>query len=187
MDPVEGDVVDADVVIDRVQTRWETMNNINYYAKNIWIGMHQGFYGMSMHANKPTEDCFGSWIPDSVHEISTFGDQMAHNFMSVEFDVVETAAYDVVDLVFKNDEYCHFRQTFWDIYSFCKIEGNCSDVLTNIQTNAFSMITQVSQAFAIFKQRPWKEMDTEGKAYALNQLGHSSTQVVADVLGFHLQ
>jgi len=120
------------------------MNNFNYYAKNIWGGMHQGFYGMSMHANKPTDDCFGSWIPDSVHEIATFGDQMAHNFMSVEYDAVETAAYDVVDLVFKNDEYCHFRQTFWDIYSFCKIEGNCSDVMNNVQTNAFSMITQVS-------------------------------------------
>ena len=184
---MEPDTADAEVVIDRIQARWELMSNINFYAKNVWLGMHQGFYGMSMHANKPTEDCFGSWIPETVHEISTFGDTLTHNFMGLEYDVVETAAYDVLDLVFKNDEYCHFRQTFWDIYSFCRVEGNCTDILQNVQTNAFSMVTQVSSALAIFKQQKWSDMDVEGRAYALNQLGHASTQLVTDLLGFHLQ
>ena len=57
---------------------------------------------------------------------------MTHDFSHVTYDETETAAYDVVDLVFRNDEYCHFRQTFWDVWDFCHIEGNCTDIMTNI-------------------------------------------------------
>ena len=43
-------------------------------------------------------------------------------------------AYDQVDLLFLNDEYCLFRKTFWDVRTFCHQEGNCvmKDVLGHL-------------------------------------------------------
>lgn len=115
-----------------VAQRWETMNNFNFYARSIWLGMFQGFYGMSMKAKKPTEDCFGNWVPDSAHELVDFAWDVRYNFMGVTYTETETAAYDVVDLLFRNDEYCYFRQTFWDMYEFCHTGENCSEVWSNV-------------------------------------------------------
>lgn len=108
------------------------VENFNFYARNIWTGMHSGFYGMSMKVVKPTEDCFGSWIPESAHELTSFGWDLTHNFWGLEYRAAETAAYDVLDLIFRNDEYCHFRQTFWDMWNFCHQGENCTNILTNI-------------------------------------------------------
>ena len=146
--------------------------------------MHSGFYGMSMKAVKPTDDCFGPWVYDSAHELINFGWDLTHNISHLTYSESETAAYDVVDLIFRNDEYCHFRQTFWDIYNFCKEGENCTGILANIQTNAFSLITQVSSSIAVFKAQPWAEMDVNKRAYVMNSLGHSQAQVVADIIGF---
>ncbi len=117
---------------EMIAKRWETVEDINYFARQVWTGMFQGFYGMSMKAVKPTDDCFGTWVTESMHELVNFGWDMSHDFSHVSFMETETAAYDVVDLVFRNDEYCHFRQTFWDVWDFCHIEGNCTDILTNV-------------------------------------------------------
>lgn len=74
---------------------------------------------MSMTAEKPTSDCFGKWIPESLHELVHVGWDVQYDRHHLSYTEAETAAYDVVDLLFRNDEYCHFRQTFWDIYDFC--------------------------------------------------------------------
>lgn len=103
--------------------------------------MHSGFYGMSMKAVKPSDDCFGQWIPDSCHELINFGWDLIHRPLSITYEESMTSAYDIVDLSFKNDEYCHFRQTFWDMWNFCHEGTNCTGILANVQTNAFSLIT----------------------------------------------
>lgn len=139
---------------------------------------------MSMKAVKPTDDCFGSWVTDSMHELVNFGWDMTHDWRNVTFAETETAAYDVVDLLFRNDEYCHFRQTFWDVWDFCHVEGNCVDIFANIQTNAFSLITQVSSTIAAMKAKKWEDMDRAQKGYAMNTMGKALTQIVADVIGF---
>ena len=99
------------------------------------------------------------------------------------------AAYDYVDLLFLNDEYCLFRKTWWDVRAFCHQPGNCvmKDVFANLQTNAFSLITQVSQAVAVFKQQKWSDMDQEDRGYALSQLGHSTTQIFTDLFNFDVK
>ena len=107
---------------------------------------------------------------------------------SVSMDEARSAAYDVVDLMFLNDEECHFRQSYHDVHTYCQKESapcKATNALENMQKNAFSIITQVSSAAAIFKEQPWAEMDKEARAYALNQMGHSVAQLVADLIGFN--
>lgn len=51
--------------------------------------------------------------------------------------------------MFENDEYCHFRETAYAIYSYCEKEGNCvsEDIVNNLSDNAFNIIIQVSKTF----------------------------------------
>ena len=114
---------------------------------------------------------------------------MRHNFWNTTYEDSMQTAYDQIDLLFLNDEYCLFRKTMWDLRAFCHQEGNCvlKDVFGNLQTNAFSLITQVSQAVAVFKQEKWSDMDQESRAYALSQLGHSTTQIFTDLFNFDVK
>lgn len=61
------------------------------------------------------------------------------------------------------------------------------DIMSHLQTNAFSLITQVSQAAAVFKQNSWEDMDQESRGYALSQLGHSTTQIFTDLFDFDVR
>ena len=156
-----------------VAERWEYVHEINYFARAIWTGMFQGIYGMSMTAEKPTEDCFGKWVPESMNEMTTWAYNVRYDWKKLDYAATETVAYDWVDLTFRNDEYCHFRQTFWDIHDFCQLEGNCEDILGNMQTNAFSIITQLSSSLAAMKAKPWGELEKEQKGYVMNTMGKS--------------
>ena len=142
---------------------------------------------MGGSVDRPTEDCFGTWIPEKMQDLVRFKDILKDDALHVSMDDAAKAAYDVVDLTFLNDKYCHFRQTWWDIHDYCKESDDCAmgAVFENMQKNAFNIITQVSTAASIFKQQPWGEMDTDGRAYALNQLGNSVSSLVADLIGFN--
>ena len=123
-------------------------------------------------------------MPESLHELVNFAWDLAYDWRNLTFAETETAAYDIVDLLFRNDEYCHFRQTYWDIYDFCQIEGHCEDVLSNMQTNAFSIITQLSASLAAMKAKPWSDLAREQKGYVLNTMGKAVAQITVDLLGF---
>jgi len=169
---------------------WEGVKSHNWWARNLWLGTFQGLYGMSSGSvERPTDECFGTWIPEKMMDLSSLRHQMkSEGLFSVSMDETRRAAYDVVDLMFLNDEYCHFRQSYSDLHTYCANEKKpcaVTNALENMQKNAFSIITQVSSAAAIFKEQPWKEMDKEARAYALNQIGHSGAQLVADMIGFN--
>jgi hypothetical protein len=63
---------------------------------------------------------------------------------------------------------------------------NCSGttMLTNLQKNAFNLITQFSGLAATFQQQGWANLDWEDKAYAFQQLGHTFGTIFVDITGF---
>ena len=65
-----------------------------------------------------------------------------HHIWDFTYEEAMGTAYNQVDLLFLNDEYCHFRKTFWDVKFFCHEESNCKigDILANSEANAFSLI-----------------------------------------------
>ena len=135
----------VDLDTDSFEDIWEEMENTVFYVKNAYLGAYQGLYSMTTKSQvvKPDKQCFGDWIPEKLHAVTLFGDQLLEDPFSVEYEQAKDAAYSWVDLLFLNDEYCHFRDAFWDLYSFCDNEENCSfdSITSNMQTNAFSMIT----------------------------------------------
>merc|ERR1712184_224117 len=185
-------VVEPEIIIPEPSHKmnfYEKLTVFNFYAKNIWSGCFQGLYGMGRLEHRPTDECFGEWIPEKMQEVTGFYKGLKHNFWNTTYEDSMQVAYDQVDLLFLNDEYCLFRKTWWDLRAFCHQEGNCvlKDVFSNLQTNAFSLITQVSQAVAVFKQEKWSDMDRESRGYALSQLGHSTTQIFTDLFDFDVR
>ena len=85
-------------------------------------------------------------------------------------------AYDIVDLIFLQDQYCHFRSFVYDIMNYChnpdleEDETPCApkNILGNVQTNAFGMVTQVTGVVSDFTANKWSDMDIEAKGYTLH-------------------
>merc|ERR1712066_152331 len=135
-----------------VNGRKEQLSEYGFYMKNLWSGCYQGLYGMGRLEERPSDECFGEWIPEKLAEVDHFSRSLRNDMWATTYEQSMQAAYDIVDLMFLNDEYCLFRKTFWDVRAFCHQKENChiGDMLAHLQTNAFSLITQVSQAFAVF-------------------------------------
>ena len=105
--------------------------------------MWQGLYGFAGEDDAPTEDCFGDWIPEKMKELQEFREIVSESWMSATVDQAQTVAYDIVDLLFLNDKYCHFRKAMWDVHNFCLYSESCGSdmVMENMQKNAFNIIT----------------------------------------------
>ena len=96
------------------------------------------------------------------------------------------ACYAAIDLLFENEEYCHFRQTVMVVVRFCKKDGNCEfdNVLTFMSENAFNLITKVSQVASIFKEQKWGATDQDARGYAVSQLANAAASLFTDLFGF---
>ena len=172
---------------------WKTIRQDNELSRQLWLGIFNGLYGMSGSVDRPTEDCFGEWIPEKMEQLSQFRAHLHESLFDIDMDEAATASYNMVDLVFLNDRYCHFRQTIYDVKNYCDSasadseDGVCDfgTVMENAQKNAFSIITEVSSAAGVFKQQPWEEMDEQAKGYAVNELSHSMAKLFSDLIGFN--
>lgn len=149
---------------------WQKLEDRMLIMRLGWTGFYQGLYGIEYEDAAPTEDCFGKWIPEKMKEIHEFKEEVAANWMGVEMDHASAVAYDVVDLIFMNDKYCHFRSVLWDVYNFCLYSESCATdmIFDNMQKNAFNIITQVSSTASILKQDKWEDLDLHHKAYTVN-------------------
>ena len=126
---------------------------------------------------KPTDECLGDWIVNDVMGIRDFFKNYRASPFQTTMKEYEYAWYATGDLMFKNEDDCHFRMVAQDMMAYCNateepkkklaqqlkpIDGaqidtsavkeqpkppimptNCNStkILTNIQKNAFGLIT----------------------------------------------
>jgi hypothetical protein len=139
------------------------LDEIVYFTRETYLGLYAGLFGISGKSVvvKPTEKCFGEWIHEEVKEIGDYILGLETNFWGTSFEETRHVAYASVDLIFENEEYCHFRDVGFTIYNYCSLEDECllSTMIDNLTDNAFALITSVSQVFSIFKQTKWADMD----------------------------
>ena len=184
--PADGDEgLEPDLTPEeQAKIYWQNLTDEMLLARMTWQGVYSGLYGIAGEDEAPKDDCFGDWIPEKMKEVGAARNKVKD--MSMTFEDAATAAYDIVDLIFLNDKYCHFRKVMWDLHDFCKYGDTCGSdmVFDNMQKNAFNIITQVSSSASIFKQTKWADMDAEHKGYTANQMGHSLAGLVADLIAF---
>jgi hypothetical protein len=146
------------------------------FAQAAWNGVYSGLYGMKSKKTgvpKPTDECFGEWIIDDAKGIRNFFRSMKKDLWATTIKDYEFAWYSTGDLMFKNEDVCHFRMVAQDLLAYCNagtvpkesktnklytdadfigengdieapvVVGNCNStkILTNVQTNAFNLIT----------------------------------------------
>ena len=111
-----------DVAVDKSEQRWQTLRSVVYFMQQTWGGMYQGLYGPSGASEKMDDDCFGEWMPEDLEFIVDYFHRLGHDFWSITYEDTTELSYDIVDLMFLNDQYCHFRQSLYDVISFCKAD-----------------------------------------------------------------
>ena len=125
----EGEQVDDAADLEEKEETWEEywarLDDEMLMAKMGWNGVWQGLYGFAGEDDKPTEDCFGDWIPEKMKEVSAFREVLSENWMAADADQAAIVAYDVIDLLFLNDKHCHFRKALWDVHNFCLYSESC--------------------------------------------------------------
>ena len=111
---------DSSPADDKAQRTWEAIRKVNKMARATWEGMYLGLYGPTSTIEKIDDDCFGDWIPDDMEFIHNFFHDLGHDIWSITYEDTTQLAYNIVDLMFLNDQYCHFRTSMWDIVTYCK-------------------------------------------------------------------
>ena len=86
----------------------------------------------------------GDWLEEKIDLQRTFWTKIFHfKLMSLTFEETKQAVDDHLEIKFKNDEYCHFRQFLKSSYDFCYAPGNeknCDwdQICLNITKNALT-------------------------------------------------
>ena len=112
---------------------WEQFEDHMLMARMGWQGVYQGLYGIAGEADAPKEDCFGEWMPEDMEFIADYFHRLGHDFWSITYEDTTELSYDIVDLMFLNDQYCHFRQSIYDIISFCRADDKPCKIGTVLQ------------------------------------------------------
>ena len=159
---------------------------VNECIRASWTGFMTGFYHSSLNKFIPTEACFGGWIEEDLSEIQTIGQQIIElDFMSMDFEEVSNAAVDVVELFFKQDEQCGFRQFLTDLGDFCEKSTTCQpdSVVSNLQKNAFQIMTKLTMMGELIQKS--KSISTNLEVYdALEETGEVVGGVAASLIAF---
>ena len=93
------------------------------FAQAAWNGVYSGLYGMKTKkggVQKPTDECFGEWIVDDAKLIRNFFRSLRNH--KADFKDFESAWYSTGDLMFKNEDVCHFGMVLKDLKAWCEVE-----------------------------------------------------------------
>ena len=144
------------------------------FAQAAWNGVYSGLYSMKSKkggVSKPTEECFGEWIIEDQKNLRNFIQRMKKDIWTTTEKDYELAWKSTGNLMFKNEDVCHFRMVAQDLLAYCYdsfpkqskaklqteadligdkgdikalvVVSNCNStkILANVQSNAFNLIT----------------------------------------------
>ena len=84
----------------------ELLSKLEY---NIYNSMVKGWY--RTRSNPISEECFGGWMIDQAETISPVVDKlMLGDYFSITKEEATTAATDMVDMIFVNQEACQYER-----------------------------------------------------------------------------
>lgn len=91
------------------------------FFHSAWTGLYSGLYGMQRkhQVPKPSEECFGNWIIDDVQTLRKFRWALLTNFWTTNMKQYEKAWFDLGDLMFRNEDECHFKLVLEDLSAYC--------------------------------------------------------------------
>lgn len=164
----------------------ETMDDLTYMDKlffNMWNGFVRGLY--REHTTVVVDqECFGDWVSQNLTHLDDVMSRVFDFQFDITFEEAKEAAVDVVNLFYKNMEYCKFKKVFDDLYNFCGPELTCIDmqIFTNIQQNVFPMAMKIEHMFELLMK---EDPTSDAEVFAIaDGFGEDYGAILSYVLGF---
>ena len=155
------------------------------FLKNVYSGLVKGWYSENDHV--VSEECFGNWMEPTFTTIWGLKNKAHEDFWSVGIDEVKDAGNQLVDLVYKNNEVCHFERIQDDFKHWClEHPGQCL-FLENLEERLFdNMFDIMGSFFDMFKMSRVDDScfsDLE-KMSEFNRVANDIGEILSSMSGF---
>ena len=132
-------------VATQVAKSYDDVTFVRGMFYHMWNGFVKGLYS-SQKANIVSEECFGAWVDTDFENLSNVAETLFEKFEGITYDEAITAGNNVVDIVYKNLDFCQFSKVSNDLNAICDFENpdECmpEDIFKNIMDNGFSLLNQ---------------------------------------------
>ncbi len=96
----------------------EVMDEINFFTKSLYAGYNgfiRGFYREHAH-NVVDNRCLGEWVTQNMTYLGSVWVKIWNaEFLSIPYDDAIEAAKDVVNLLYRNRDFCAVDQLVYDV------------------------------------------------------------------------
>ena len=149
-------------------------------------GFIKGWFAKSENPITLEKDCLGDWVEEYVPAMLYVKET---KIMKLELEPTRKGVDSWLEVVFKNDGYCHFRQVGKTIFDYCfkkGNEGNCQwdVILASAGKYAFSIISNVMKITDAIKTMR-ETHDQQEFVNNIYEAGLGLGTVLSDVIGFH--
>jgi hypothetical protein len=107
---------------------------------NLWNGFVRGLY--REHATNVIDNrCFGSWVVSNLTHLDDIFENLFDFNFNISYEDAKEASVDIVNLIYKNNQYCQFYRVYNDLTIFSGNFDDASDTdlingfMANVKTN----------------------------------------------------
>lgn len=151
---------------------------------NLYNGFVRGFYH-EHRANVIPAECLGDWVSTDLNNLIGVFDMIADDrILEIPYADAIEASKDVVDLIYKNADYCQVKAVLTDLDSLCNMDFCLDDldVWENIKNNAMGIFGKVEAIIEFFLT--FESLDDEDTLAMIDKMGESYGAIVAYIVGF---
>ena len=170
---------------------WEdVMSEFKFFSKTIYTtynGFVRGFYREHDRVVVPQE-CLGEWVTQNLTYLERVWEKVwDFEILNIPYDDAIEAAKDVVNLIYRNRDYCMIDKLITDISSICDYEDCLDDinVIENIKTNLFAIAAKAEPLLEYFLSPTLMESEEDEDILKMaDTFGEAYGAVMSYILGF---
>ena len=171
---------------------WEdVMSEFKFFSKTLYTtynGFIRGFYREHDRVVVP-EECLGEWVTKNLTYLERVWEKVWNfEILNIPYDDAIEAAKDVVNLIYRNRDFCAVDKLVTDISSICDYEECLDDidVINNIKTNLFAIVAKLEPVLEYFLSPDLMESeDDEDIEKMADTFGEAYGAVMSYILGFN--
>ena len=172
---------------DQVPMTWDDVKWGNEFFQSAWNGFLRGYY-RSTKTNMISDQCFGEWILSNATQLADYADKASQ--MNLSYEEASEAAVDIVNIIYKNFDYCQFNKFFQDNMNYFSNLDLSSDYLTEtliptLQANLFQIGAKGMDLFNVLNSLSGEDISDEELFNVVDRVADDYGSILSYVLGFN--
>ena len=171
---------------------WEdVMGEFKFFSESMYTtynGFVRGLYREHDRVIVPQE-CLGEWVTKNLTYLERVWEKVWNfEILSIPYDDAIEAAKDLVNLFYRNRDYCMIDKLVADIESICDYEDcfDDIDVIDNIKTNFFAIAAKVEPVVEYFLSPDLMDSESDEDILKMaDTFGEAYGAVISYILGFN--